>query len=318
MFLLPKGKPLAENVPIAKLQLPDALEKLKNSRLTGCATFDFHNAHCILIYEDGNLISALLCRDKSEQKDADVLPALVDLMVLADSGIFNVYSFSKGVNQAVLALVRGNRTISNKELKQIDFKALIDEIKNEQMTATLKISTDERIGMIFYQDGATVGFFHDNAHAIETSAGEVHHIAALPGASVDLFALKGHEPILDLVDLVHIRSMWDTAKGDVFTIPKPVSASQPLEAMDAPTPPPATCSADIENAIISVANFSLGKLGKTIVEKELAAVGGIKALKDGDMLGKFLNAVEKSSKLLASTNKIAEMSTAISSEVAKL
>ena len=187
------------------------------------------------------------------------------------------------------------------------------------MTATLTIFTDQRSGMILYQEGATVGFFHDSAQTIETTAGEVHHIATLPGACVDLFVLKGTaEPTRDLAELVHIRSLWETAKGDVFTLPEPAGAPPPLAVTTVKVETPATNSADIETAIIALANYSLGKLGKTIVEKELSTVGGIKALKDENMLSNFLNAVEKSSKLLASANKIKEMSNAISAEVAKL
>jgi len=60
MFLLPKGNPLAKNVPVAKLQLPEALDKLKNGNLTGCAIFDFPGADCALVYDGGRNWSAPL------------------------------------------------------------------------------------------------------------------------------------------------------------------------------------------------------------------------------------------------------------------
>lgn len=319
MFLLPKGKPLVENFPIAKLQLPEALDKLKNGKLTGCATFDFPAADCVLIYEDGKLIRALLRRDRSEQKDADALRGLVDLMCLAGSGSFNAYSFSKAVNQAVLALMCGDKIINQLDLKQIDFKALLERIKNERMTATLKISADQRVGMILYKDGATVGFFHDTSLTIETTAGEVQQIAALPGATADLFTLKGSEELtLDLAGLVNIRSLWESSRGGGFAPPEPIRTLPTKAVPEAQALPPATSSADIESVIIAIANSRLGKLGKTLAEKELLNVGGFKALKDETKLSEFLNAVGKSSKLLASTNKIKEMCDAISSEVAKL
>jgi hypothetical protein len=97
-----------------------------------------------------------------------------------------------------------------------------------------------------------------------------------------------------------------------------VETSSPQTVPTAQAPPPATSSADIETAIIALANFSLGKLGKTLAEKELMNVGGINGLKDETKLSEFLNAVEKSSKLLASANKIREMNAAISAEAAKL
>src|SRR5512133_265981 len=206
MFLMPKGKPLAENVPTAKLQLPDALDKLKNGKLTGYTTFNLQTADCILIYEDGRLISAqLLRRDKSELQDTDALHALVNLMAIADIGSFNVYSLSNNANQAVLAMMRGTKIIQDQELGQINFKTLVERIKNERMTATLKISTDQRTGLILYRDGATVGFFHDTSQTIETASGAIQHIATLPGAMVDLMTLKGTEGLgQDLAASVNI------------------------------------------------------------------------------------------------------------------
>ena len=318
MFLLPKGKPLAENIPITKLQLPDALDKLKNGNITGLATFTFPSADCALVYENGKLISALLHRDTTEQKDTEALRALVNLLVLADSGSFNVYGFSTDANQALLALICGEKIIDRQEMKQIDFKALLERIKTERMTATLKIYTDQRAGLILYRNGATVGFFHDTAQTIETSAGEVQQIAALTGAFVDLIVLKETEQLgLDLTGQVNIRSLWESAKGDVFAPPEQMKVPS-LQTPVAPEPSPTANSADIEIAIIAIANSIVGKLGKTLVEKELSNIGGIKALKDATKLTEFLNAVEKSSILLASANNIKEMRNAISSEVAKL
>lgn len=319
MFLLPKGKPWVENLPIAKLLLPDALDKLKKSELTGCASFDFPSADCVLLYDEGKLISALLRRDKTVQKDADALRTLIDLMFLADSGSFTVYGFSRSVNQALLALMRGTTIINQQELKRIDFKALLERIKDECMTATLKIYTDQRVGMILYQDGAPVGFFHDTALTIGTTAGEVQQIAALAGASADLIALTGTEMLtLDLTGVVNIRSLWEAAAGDVFASHESGTTSQPLAVPIAQGPPPTASGAAIESAIIAIAISAVGKLGRTLTEKELINVGGIKVLKDETKLSEFLNAVGKSSKLLASTNKIREMCDAISSEAAKL
>jgi hypothetical protein len=319
MFLLPKGKPLVENFPISKLQLPEALDKLRNGKLTGCATFDFPTADCVLIYDDGKLVSALLRRDKTEQNGAEALRALVDLMLLADNGSFTAYGFSKGINQAILALVCGDKIINQQEMKDIDLKAMLERIKNGRMTATLRISAGQRVGMILFKDGETVGFFHDTAQTIESTGAEVQQISLLPGATADLMVLKeAGELTLDLAGQVNIRSLWESAKGGVFTNAEPVRTSPPQAAPASQSPPPATSSADIEAAILAIANSSLGKLGKTLAEKELMNVGGIKALKEKTKLSEFLNAVEKSSKLLASTNKINEMCDAISSEAAKL
>ncbi|MGB4598660.1 MAG: GTPase-activating protein [Trichlorobacter sp.] len=317
MFLLPKGNPLAKNVPVAKLQLPEALDKLKNGNLTGCAIFDFPGADCALVYDGGKLVSAVVHRENKELKDQAALQALVDLMVLANSGNFSVYGFSREMTLAVLGLLNGTAVIEGQEIKQIDFKALMDRIKNEQMTGALQIQTADRTGLIFYKGGATIGFFHDRSATVETSAGEVQQIAGLPGAQADLFIIQNEQAFsADLTGKMDIRKLWEAASGNIFATPPPAAAT--------PAPPaaaPATSavnSADLEATIIELANQFLGKLGKTLAEKELLNIGGINALKDGGKLNEFLAALEKGSKLLASSNKIKEMSAAISSEAAKL
>jgi len=321
MFLLPKGNPLAENVPISKLQLPDALEKLKNGKLTGCAIFDFPAADCALVYDEGKLVTAIVHRDGTEIKEQAALQSLVELMLLASSGTFSVYALSKDITLAVMALVGGPATIDSQEIKLIDFKALLDRIKTEQMTATLKIYTPERAGLIFYRSGTTVGFFHDASTGIETSAGEVQQIAGLPGARVDLRVLADTDGfVLDLAGLIDIRSLWEASSGNPFATPAPAVTTSAAES----TEPAATESAaplsanDIESAILDLANQSVGKLGRTLAEKELMNLGSVESLKDPDKLQEFLAALEKGSKLLASSNKIREMKEAISAQAAQL
>ncbi len=318
MFLLPKGNPLAENIPAAKLQLPEALDKLKNGALTGCAIFDFPGADCALLYDGGKLISAIVHRENKELKDQAALQALVDLLVLASSGSFSVYGFSRDIIQALLGMVNGTAIIDGQEIKQIDFKTLLDRIKNEQMTGTLKIYTADRTGLIFYKDGATIGFYHDASSAVENSAGEVQQIAGLPDAKADLCTLSASQSFsLDLAGAGDIRKLWEAATaGNLFTA-APAPAPKPAPPVQPPASAPASPS-DIENAIIELANQFVGKLGKTLAEKELMNAGGVKALKDAATLQEFLGALEKGSKLLASANKIKEMSEAITAEAAKL
>lgn len=319
MFLLPKGNPLAENVPVAKLQLPEALDKLKNGTLTGCATFDFPGADCALIYDGGKLVSAIVHRENKELKDQAALQALVDLLVLASSGSFSVYGFSRDMTLSLLGLLNGTAAIEAQEIKQIDFKTLLDRIKNEQMTGTLKIYTDDRVGLIFYKGGATIGFYHDASANIETSATVVQQIAGLPGAMADLRILKDEQAFsLDLAGMVDIRKLCESASGNIFAQAAAPAAPQAPPTAAPPAAPPAATAAEIETTIVELANQFIGKLGKTLAEKELMNAGGVASLKDESKFKEFLNALEKGSKLLASANKIKEMNEAISTEVAKL
>lgn len=321
MFLLPKGNPLAENVPISKLQLPDALEKLKNGKLTGCAIFDFPAADCALVYDEGKLVTAIVHRDGKEINDQAALQSLVEMMLLASSGSFSVYALSKDITLSVMALVGGKTTIDGQEIKQIDFKALLDRIKSEQMTASLKIYTNDRAGLIFYRNGATVGFFHDASTGIETTAGAVQQIAGISGARIDLRELADTDGfVLDLAALIDIRSLWNSSSsGNIFATPStaPKPAAPTAETVEPPTAVQAKLSAaDLENEIVNLANQYIGKLGKTLAEKEIMNIGGGASLKDPEKLQELLAALERGAKLLASSNKIKEMKEAITAQAA--
>lgn len=321
MFLLPKGNPLAENVPISKLQLPDALEKLKNGKLTGCAIFDFPAADCALVYDEGKLVTAIVHRDGKEINDQAALQSLVEMMLLASSGSFSVYALSKDITLSVMALVGGTTTIDGQEIKQIDFKALLDRIKSEQMTASLKIYTNDRAGLIFYRNGATVGFFHDASTGIETTAGAVQQIAGIPGARIDLRELADTDGfVLDLAALIDIRSLWNSSSsGNIFATPStaPKPAAPTAETVEPPPTVQAKLSAaDLENEIVNLVNQYIGKLGKTLAEKEIMNIGGGASLKDPDKLKELLAALERGAKLLASSNKIKEMKEAITAQAA--
>lgn len=320
MFLLPKGTPLAD-VPVSKLQLPEALDKLKNGKLTGYASFQFSSADCALLYDEGRLISAVVYRDGKELRNQEAIQVLVDLMLLASGGDFRVYSFSREIVLAIAGMLTGTPSVDSEDIKQVDFKGLLEKIKAAQMTGTLKIFTPERAGLIFYKSGATVGFFHDASSAIETSAGPVQQIAGIPGAKVDLRVLRTPDVALpDLSASIDIKKIWESASGNIFASPVAPPAPEPVANVQ-PQPIQASSAAsvsDIENSVIEIAYKYVGKLGKTLAEKELMNIGGPKTLKDEKSLSDFLSALEKGSKLLASGNKIKEMKEAITLEAAKL
>ena len=120
-----------------------------------------------------------------------------------------------------------------------------------------------------------------------------------------------------------IRALWETSSGNPFATPStpaPTAATPPAEPpAAAPAAATPTLSADeIETAILDLANQFVGKLGRTLAEKELMNIGNVTVLKDPDKLQEFLNAIEKGSKLLASSNKIKEMKEAIAAQAAQL
>lgn len=306
MFLLPKGNPLAENLSILKLQLPAALEKLKNGRLTGYAVFNFPAATSALLYNEGRLLYSAVYREGGTTRQELALKELVEMMLLASDGSFSVYALPKEITSALMGFVGGNSSINSQPIRQIDFKGLLEKIRRERMTATLQIDAADRTGQIYYCNGATVGFFHDRATDIENSAGEVQQIAALPDSYCTLYQLDESDGLqLDLAGLVDIASLWAAASDNPFETKEvtAVLAEQPVTDGANQVPD----ASAVEAEILDLAGMYIGKLGRTLAEKELLHAGGVNSLKNAETLQQFLTALEKSSRLLTSANRIKEM-----------
>ena len=324
MFLLPKGHPLAENVPLQKIDLPAALNKLRNSSFSGYARVGLPSATGAFLYIDGRLVSALFQRDGSSNRhDIDAIQTTVESLVLNRDGTFSAYRFSKEITFAVLALFRGDLILNSQEMKLIDFRAVLEKIKVEHMNACLKVYTNDRAGLIFYRDGVPIGFFHDTAQEIGLSQAEVQKIVTLPGAKIDVQAIKESEllsTLVDLNDMIDIAKALSVATENVFSNisgSPAICPTTPISSTTILAAPHTTKFAELHTGLIEIAVTYLGKLGRTLTEKELAKTGDLQNLLVPENLEILLKTLENGSKLLTSSIKIRQMQDSIRTEVAR-
>jgi len=323
MFILPKGTPLAENVPTSRIDLPVALGKLRNSSFNGYAKFSLTSTTGVFLYIDGRLISALFQPDGTGSlQDLDAIQATIESLVLNRDGAFSAYRFSREIAFALLALFRGELILNAQEMQLIDFKAVLEKIKGEHMNACLKVYTENRAGLIFYRDGAPIGFFHDSAQEIGLSQTEVRTIAGLQGAKIDVLAIKESEEtatLLDLHDLLDLAKSWSVAKENVFTtVSGSPAASRSLPPASArPAEPFETNLVALQAGLSEIAFSYLGKLGRPLLEKELAKTSGPEEILVPEKLERLLASLEKGAKLLTNSAKIKQMLDSMRAEVAR-
>jgi len=306
MFLLPKGNPLFENLAVGMLKLPEVMSKLSTGGFTGYASFVFQASTVILVFEAGKLVSVLHEeKNGNRQTGFEALSALSYLMVGTSGGILNVYKLSKDLTMCIHALLQGEILYKAQELRLIDIKALLEKVSSERMNGCLRIYTDERSAMIFYKDGAPLGFFHDGSQDIETSSTESQKIAGLPGAKIDLFSTQGVEHLmsLDLQEVVNIQNIWETAVAhQQAEINKLNAAREERERKSI-----ASKLAELEEQVKTIVVESVGKVGRGIVDKELTDQGGNTCLLDENNVVKFLAGIERSAKLLISATSLKAM-----------
>lgn len=303
MFLLPKGSPLFENLAVSKLKLPDVLTKLNNGAFTGYASFVFQSSTVILVFEAGKLVSAMVeGQGGGRETGFGALSALAELMITTGSGAMNVYKLSKDLTVCIHALLEGEILYKAQELKLIDITSLLRKVKDDQMNGCLRIYTDEHSAMIFYKDGNPLGFFHDGASEIETSSTESQKIAGLPGAKIDLFSMRKADELkgTNLLEVTNIQKIWDTCvAAHKFEIDKSNSERQERDEKIV-----LQKRADLEERVKTVVAEYVGKVGRGIVDKEIADNGGNSCLTDAEGAEKFMKGVERAAKLLVSGTNI--------------
>ncbi len=312
MVSLPRGIAVYENVQAAQYEGPAILKLLRETKLSGYARFQFFQASAHLLFTDGNLIHLILETRDVALTGLEGVAKLFELMV-HEGGRLDVYRLSPALTRHVLGFLRGSRIHEAQALRLLDRKVLLENIRLEKLTGVLHIYTPDRSSMIFYEEGVPLGFFHDGGEEIVTSATEFQSIASATDAMVDVTKTSDVEEssLLDIVEMINVEKIWQTclskyqAKKDLLD----KSASEKLQISREAT------AVALETAVTDIAGTFIGKIGRTLVEKELSSRGGRNALLDPAISEGFLAAVEKGAKLLTSASKTKEMLEALKAEL---
>lgn len=312
MVILPRSNPLYEQIPTHKSKLPDVLTKMGNGGFTGYLSYTSATAEAYALFAKGALISILLLADERRKTGFEAITALFEL-VLAQEGLFNVYRMTADIVMCTHALLHGDQLLQPQEVRTVDLKGLLERMKLQALNGTVLFATPERSAMIFYKEGVPIGFYHDTAREIGTSALESQKVAALPGATVEV---RSSPPISDLMlhnllEMVNIDRLWAAAKGR--------SGSQTTVAAD--EAPEANDNRqgqlqEIVDDLLEIATAYLSRQGAGLVERLLAAGGGSGLLLDPARTSAFLAAVAAEGRTIDPEAKLSEMIDLMQSEIA--
>jgi len=302
MILLPRGNPVKEKIDPSKVNLAEALKKLKAGGFTGYLRFDTGEGTGIVIFEQGRLISALF-EGKERLVAYDALSKIFSAS-LASRSTLDIYRLSADLSMSTHALLHGDVLYKGQELKLLDIKSLLGKLKEDAINGCLRIYTADRIALIFYRDGNAVGFFHDGSTDIETTADTSMSVAKLPGAKIDVLTTKSNEnqTLADLMETADIGELWQRSQGEV-------SRQRQQQQDDSARAKQAEAGAQKEKIVAQLrttAEKHVGKIGSSLVDKEFAKVAGSGVLSEGS-LELFFVALSKAAKLVAGPSKISAM-----------
>jgi hypothetical protein len=303
MLLLPRGIPVKENIDPGKVNLPDALRKLGDGGFSGYLRFEGEQGTAVVIFEQGKLISALFEAGPERLTAGEALGRIFSES-LAGGLRLDIYRLSAELALSIHALLHGDVLFKGQELKLIDIKALLAKLKAERLNGSLRIYTDERIALIFYRDGNPLGFFHDGSTEIETAADTSMSVARLPGAKVDVLAMKGSEEqvLADLADSADLLTLWQRAKERVSRGRKAAEeeASRSREKQQQER------RRRMLAFLRGTAERHVGKIGISLVEKEFEKTAGPGCLAEETLAG-FYDRLARGAKLVAGPSRVGAM-----------
>ncbi len=314
MFLLPRGTPVFEGVATTSLPPPALLERLHADKLTGYARCTFPTSLAILMFDEGRLVCAALQKGGRSFFGLDAITASFDQLA-TEGGLIDVYRLSRDLVGSVNALLQGDVLYQGQELKLIDSKALLAKLRAQQFNGCLRIYAGEKTALIFYKGGNAIGFFHDGSQEIETSVNDSQRISGLPGAKIDVLATRSGQDLgtYDLLEMINVQKVWEVTRAkheaELSRLTKQADETAQRELGK-------ELSA-LADDLKEVASAYLGKLGRSLIEKELAGAGGNGTLLEESSFGNFIAAVERAARLLTGASKTTEMIETIRKEVAQ-
>jgi len=304
VILLPRGNPVKENINPGKINLADALGKMRQGKFTGYMRFDFTEGTGVFIYQEGSLISTLFENEREHLIAYDGISRTFDES-LNGKGKLNIYRLSTALAHSVHTLLHGEVLHEGQDLQLIDIKSLLIRMREEKRSGCLRIYSKEHIALIFYRDGSPLGFFHDGSTDIETTADSSMSVAKEPGAKVDVLVTRGggEKALADLMETADITDMWDASVAE--------HRRQQEEQENAASKTQETKESDrrqkTQELFQRFAMAHLGKIGSLLVDKEFDKL----KLKGGQInesaLDDFYLKLGKSARLVAGPSKIDKM-----------
>jgi len=211
MIFLPRGNPVKENVNPARVNLPEAMEKLRGGLFSGYLRFDGDKGAGIIIFEKGRLVSAFYHSSVSGKRIIayDAISRIFEVSISGEA-VLNIYRVAPELAMGIHGLLHGDCVYQGQDLGSVDVRSLLDMIKRTSLNGCLRIYTDDKTALIFYEDGKPLGFFHDGSSQLETTADVSLSVAKLPGAKLDLLATRNTEEVMlaDLMASADLGPVW--------------------------------------------------------------------------------------------------------------
>lgn len=303
MIFLPRGIAVRQNVNPARINIPEAMEKLRGGNFSGYLRFDALQGSGIVIFECGKLVSALFVdKDGSQRLIAyDAISRIFEVAIIGDA-ILNIYRLAPELAIGLHALLHGKYVCKEQDIKLIDIKALLNKTKNEDFSGCLRVYVEDRTTLIFYNAGDALGFFHDGTAEIQQTADLSKSVARLPGAKVDLLVTENVDGLVlaDLMASADLGPIWQRIRKTLLHD----RSQREEEAIRSREEDMEQRRRQTLTSLKTIAGNYIGKFGVSQVEKAFTVVGP--EMRKTEIAG-FYVAMERLATMVAKPKKVALM-----------
>ncbi len=303
MIFLPRGKPVRQKVNPARINLPEAMGKLRNSSFTGYLRFDTISGSGVILFREGQLISALFI-DKTDTQRLIAYDAIAKIFAdsIAGDASLNIYRLSADLMLYVHSLLHGRYLQQGEELRTADIQSQLDLIKDKGLTVCLRIYALNQTTLIFYEGGYPLGFVHEGAVELEQKADIATSVARLPGAKFDLLEIECGDQIVlaDLMGSADLGPIWQRTRKKIMQ----ERQQHENAVMDTQEQQKGANRQHVFGIFKAIAGNHIGKFGVTQVEKAFAPVG---TNLDATEMELFYVELQRLARLVAGQGKILPM-----------
>ena len=219
MLYLPQGKPVRQQVNPARINLPEAMGKLRGGKFTGYLRFDATQGAGIILFQGGKLISSFFASSEkaSQQIAYDAIARIFEISIQGHARL-NIYQLSADLVIGLHALLQGRYLHRGEDLRHFDVAAMLEKITSEMLSVCVRVYTGDKVALIFFDSGYALGFFHEGTTELQPSADLEKSVAALPDARLDLVEIQSPDQIVfaDLMGSADLAPIWQRARKEIL------------------------------------------------------------------------------------------------------
>jgi len=183
MPLLPKGKPLHQNLRSTFVKLSKLLKDLEDERFSGYLQLETPEMSGVILFEQGRISGAY-----TDPPSAD--PILACIEASSQDGFINVSQLSPEVVYILSSSLKGEYLFKNLPLEIVDIDRLWERLRRQELTCSIRVEDDgEPIFTILLFGGEVVEFIYEGEEDLDREEGEkrLRELKNSPTATISIF-----------------------------------------------------------------------------------------------------------------------------------